>query len=150
MVEAHGRSRRLGRCTGRERVVDDGEAPSPMALAPDDAAQRGNQAQQPEPTALEHPVVRLPAQARRQGQERLRDVPTAGQQPAHDEFRDRAPCRLRDGQHDLAHPSAQRRREAGLGSLPGTAAEILDDEVRWVLTKGKLPTATWVEALAGR
>src|SRR3954451_23499278 len=67
MVEAHGRSRRLGRCTGGERVVDDGEAPSPMALAPDNAAQRGNQAQQPEPTALEHPVVRLPAQARRQG-----------------------------------------------------------------------------------
>ena len=30
-------------------------------------------------------------------------------------------------------------REAGLGSIPGTAAEILDDEVRWVLTKGKLP-----------
>ncbi|MEP6476835.1 MAG: 7,8-didemethyl-8-hydroxy-5-deazariboflavin synthase CofG, partial [Actinomycetota bacterium] len=26
----------------------------------------------------------------------------------------------------------------GLGSIPGTAAEILDDEVRWVLTKGKL------------
>jgi len=36
-------------------------------------------------------------------------------------------------------------REAGLGSLPGTAAEILDDEVRWVLTKGKLPAATWIE-----
>jgi FO synthase len=36
-------------------------------------------------------------------------------------------------------------RDAGLGSLPGTAAEILDDEVRWVLTKGKLPTQTWVE-----
>lgn len=34
-------------------------------------------------------------------------------------------------------------REAGLGSLPGTAAEILDDEVRWVLTKGKLPADTW-------
>ena len=32
-------------------------------------------------------------------------------------------------------------REAGLGSIPGTAAEILDDEVRWVLTKGKLPAA---------
>ena len=30
-------------------------------------------------------------------------------------------------------------RESGLGSIPGTAAEILDDEVRWVLTKGKLP-----------
>ena len=38
-------------------------------------------------------------------------------------------------------------REAGLGSLPGTAAEILDDEVRWVLTKGKLPTRTWVEVV---
>ncbi|MCD6638432.1 MAG: bifunctional FO biosynthesis protein CofGH [Nocardioides sp.] len=38
-------------------------------------------------------------------------------------------------------------REAGLGSIPGTAAEILDDEVRWVLTKGKLPTRTWVEII---
>src|SRR5688500_9879214 len=38
-------------------------------------------------------------------------------------------------------------REAGLGSLPGTAAEILDDEIRWVLTKGKLPTRTWVEVV---
>ncbi len=38
-------------------------------------------------------------------------------------------------------------REAGLGSLPGTAAEILDDEVRWVLTKGKLPARTWVEVV---
>ncbi len=38
-------------------------------------------------------------------------------------------------------------KEAGLGSIPGTAAEILDDEVRWVLTKGKLPTATWIEVV---
>ncbi|MGW1225508.1 bifunctional FO biosynthesis protein CofGH [Streptomyces sp. NPDC001478] len=38
-------------------------------------------------------------------------------------------------------------KEAGLGSIPGTAAEILDDEVRWVLTKGKLPTATWLEVV---
>ncbi|ABL83119.1 MULTISPECIES: bifunctional FO biosynthesis protein CofGH [unclassified Nocardioides] len=38
-------------------------------------------------------------------------------------------------------------REAGLGSIPGTAAEILDDEVRWVLTKGKLPTRTWIEVI---
>jgi len=38
-------------------------------------------------------------------------------------------------------------RESGLGSIPGTAAEILDDDVRWVLTKGKLPTATWVEVI---
>jgi FO synthase len=33
----------------------------------------------------------------------------------------------------------------GLGTIPGTAAEILDDEVRWVLTKGKLPADTWEE-----
>jgi FO synthase len=38
-------------------------------------------------------------------------------------------------------------KEAGLGSVPGTAAEILDDDVRWVLTKGKLPTATWLEII---
>ena len=36
-------------------------------------------------------------------------------------------------------------REAGLDTIPGTAAEILDDEVRWVLTKGKLPTSIWIE-----
>jgi FO synthase len=38
-------------------------------------------------------------------------------------------------------------REAGLDSIPGTAAEILDDEVRWVLTKGKLPTSMWIEVI---
>jgi FO synthase len=38
-------------------------------------------------------------------------------------------------------------REAGVDSLPGTAAEILDDEVRWVLTKGKLPTSAWIEVV---
>ncbi len=37
--------------------------------------------------------------------------------------------------------------EAGVDSLPGTAAEILDDDVRWVLTKGKLPTAQWIEVV---
>ncbi|HEX9032496.1 MAG TPA: bifunctional FO biosynthesis protein CofGH [Streptosporangiaceae bacterium] len=41
----------------------------------------------------------------------------------------------------------QRAREAGVGSLPGTAAEILDDDVRWVLTKGKLPTSAWIEVM---
>jgi FO synthase len=40
-----------------------------------------------------------------------------------------------------------RAKEAGVGSLPGTAAEILDDDVRWVLTKGKLPTAAWVDVI---
>ncbi|MBJ7479441.1 bifunctional FO biosynthesis protein CofGH [Rhodococcus erythropolis] len=38
-------------------------------------------------------------------------------------------------------------REAGLDTIPGTAAEILDDEVRWILTKGKLPTAEWIEVV---
>ncbi len=38
-------------------------------------------------------------------------------------------------------------REAGLGSIPGTAAEILDDDIRWVLTKGKLPTADWLSVI---
>ncbi|HEY1644431.1 MAG TPA: bifunctional FO biosynthesis protein CofGH [Streptosporangiaceae bacterium] len=40
-----------------------------------------------------------------------------------------------------------RARAAGVDSLPGTAAEILDDEVRWVLTKGKLPAAAWTEVV---
>jgi FO synthase len=39
-------------------------------------------------------------------------------------------------------------REAGLDTVPGTAAEILDDDVRWVLTKGKLPAATWIEVVS--
>ncbi|MGH3380873.1 MAG: 5-amino-6-(D-ribitylamino)uracil--L-tyrosine 4-hydroxyphenyl transferase CofH, partial [Actinoallomurus sp.] len=38
-------------------------------------------------------------------------------------------------------------KAAGLDSLPGTAAEILDDDVRWVLTKGKLPAAEWVQVV---
>jgi len=42
----------------------------------------------------------------------------------------------------------QRAKESGLDSIPGTAAEILDDEVRWILTKGKLPAATWVEVVS--
>ena len=39
-------------------------------------------------------------------------------------------------------------RESGLDTIPGTAAEILDDEVRWILTKGKLPTKTWIEIVS--
>jgi len=41
----------------------------------------------------------------------------------------------------------QRAKESGLDTIPGTAAEILDDEVRWILTKGKLPADTWVEVV---
>ena len=35
----------------------------------------------------------------------------------------------------------------GLGSIPGTAAEILDDEVRARLSPNKLPVARWVEII---
>ncbi len=38
-------------------------------------------------------------------------------------------------------------QSAGLDTIPGTAAEILDDEVRWVLTRGKLPTSTWIDVV---
>jgi len=38
-------------------------------------------------------------------------------------------------------------KHRGLGSLPGTAAEILDDDVRWVLTKGKLPASAWIDVV---
>lgn len=34
-------------------------------------------------------------------------------------------------------------RDNGLGTLPGTAAEILDDDVRHVLSRNKLSTAQW-------
>jgi FO synthase len=40
-----------------------------------------------------------------------------------------------------------RLKEAGLASLPGTAAEILDDEVRAVLCPDKLDTAEWLEVM---
>jgi FO synthase len=39
-----------------------------------------------------------------------------------------------------------RLRDVGLGSLPGTAAEILDDEVRAVLCPDKITTDEWLEA----
>jgi FO synthase len=38
-----------------------------------------------------------------------------------------------------------RLRDVGLASLPGTAAEILDDEVRRVLCPDKVNTAQWLE-----
>ena len=38
-------------------------------------------------------------------------------------------------------------KACGLDTLPGTAAEILDDEVREVLSHKKLDTATWVEII---
>ncbi len=39
-------------------------------------------------------------------------------------------------------------KEAGLDTLPGTAAEILDDDVRFVLSRNKLRTGQWREVIA--
>ncbi len=38
-------------------------------------------------------------------------------------------------------------RDAGLGSLPGTAAEILDDEVRAIICPDKVKTAEWLQVM---
>jgi FO synthase len=41
-----------------------------------------------------------------------------------------------------------RLKDEGLGTLPGTAAEILDDEVRRVLCPDKINTAEWLNVIA--
>ena len=41
----------------------------------------------------------------------------------------------------------ERLREAGLGSTPGTAAEVLHDGVRERISPNKLPVARWVEIM---
>ena len=54
-----------------------------------------------------------------------------------------------EGARRLHEPLAdylRRLRSAGLGSLPGTAAEILDDEVRAVLCPDKVTTDEWLDA----
>jgi len=38
-------------------------------------------------------------------------------------------------------------RDAGLGSLPGTAAEILDDEIRAIICPDKVKTAEWLQVM---
>jgi len=38
-------------------------------------------------------------------------------------------------------------RDAGLGSIPGTAAEILDDEVREILSHKKVDVRTWIDII---
>jgi FO synthase len=54
-----------------------------------------------------------------------------------------------EGARRLAEPLADyltRLRDAGLRSLPGTAAEILDDPVRAILCPDKVDTGEWLEA----
>ena len=41
----------------------------------------------------------------------------------------------------------QMMKDEGLGSIPGTAAEILDDRVRKELSPNKLPASRWVEII---
>jgi 7,8-didemethyl-8-hydroxy-5-deazariboflavin synthase CofH subunit len=38
-------------------------------------------------------------------------------------------------------------KAAGLGTLPGTSAEILDDEIRDVISRGRITTGQWVEVI---
>ncbi len=45
-------------------------------------------------------------------------------------------------------PYLERLRDLGLGSLPGTAAEILDDEVRAIICPDKVTTDQWLEVHA--
>jgi len=44
-------------------------------------------------------------------------------------------------------PYLQMLKDAGLGTLPGTAAEILDDEVRAVICADKINTEQWLEVM---
>ena len=61
-----------------------------------------------------------------------------------------SPLEIHQGAQTLGIPIEeflQRLIDAGLGSLPGTAAEILDDEVRAVLCPDKINTAQWLEVV---
>ncbi|MGB1627671.1 MAG: 5-amino-6-(D-ribitylamino)uracil--L-tyrosine 4-hydroxyphenyl transferase CofH, partial [Miltoncostaeaceae bacterium] len=60
------------------------------------------------------------------------------------------PLEVWQGAHTLGVPVRdylERLRDSGLGSLPGTAAEILDDDVREHLCPDKIRTAEWAEVM---
>jgi FO synthase len=62
-----------------------------------------------------------------------------------------SPLEISHGAETLGLPLAaylERLRKAGLGSLPGTAAEILDDAVRARICPDKLDTREWLEVVA--
>ena len=61
-----------------------------------------------------------------------------------------SPLEIRQGANTLGMPLRDylaELKQAGLGTLPGTAAEILDDEVRDILCPDKLNTAQWLEVM---
>lgn len=61
-----------------------------------------------------------------------------------------SPLEIHQGAQTLGVPVGEFLRAlkaAGLGSLPGTAAEILDDEVREILCRDKIRTGQWLEVM---
>jgi FO synthase len=61
-----------------------------------------------------------------------------------------SPLEIHQGAQTLNIPVGEflvRLRDAGLGTLPGTAAEILDDEVREVLCHDKIRTGEWLDVM---
>lgn len=61
-----------------------------------------------------------------------------------------SPLEIHQGAQTLGlrlHDYLSMLKDAGLGTLPGTAAEILDDEVRQQICPDKLTTAEWIEVI---
>lgn len=61
-----------------------------------------------------------------------------------------SPLEVWQGAHTLGielEDFLRQLKEAGLGTLPGTAAEILDDEVRATLCPDKINTSQWFEVM---
>ena len=61
-----------------------------------------------------------------------------------------SPLEVHQGAETLgisAHEFLLQLKAAGLGTLPGTAAEVLDDEVRAVLCPDKINTARWLDVI---
>jgi len=61
-----------------------------------------------------------------------------------------SPLEVWHGAHTLKvslHEYLQELKSAGLGSMPGTAAEILDDEIRRQIAPDKVSTEQWIEVV---
>jgi FO synthase len=61
-----------------------------------------------------------------------------------------SPLEIQHGASTLGLPLArylERLRDAGLSTLPGTAAEILDDEIRAIICPDKLRTDEWLNVI---
>jgi FO synthase len=60
------------------------------------------------------------------------------------------PLEVSQGARTLGIPTEeflQELKEAGLGTLPGTAAEVLDDEIRAIICPDKVSTAEWAQVM---